>query len=88
MEALGVASSALAVIEISAKIAALCLEYLHAVKSARNEILRLQGEVLSLEGVLKRIQQLEAHAGATKLSASSEALASIHGCSQQLTALH
>jgi hypothetical protein len=58
MEAVGAASSVIAVIELSAKIAKICLKYSIAVKNAQDDILRLQREVEILQDVLEKANQL------------------------------
>ena len=49
---LGVAVRVIAVVEVSAKIASLCLEYSLAVKDAKTHITRLETEVKSLQKVV------------------------------------
>ena len=88
MEAVGVAASIIAVVEITAKVTSLCFKYSHAVKDAQKDILRLQKEVKSLKEVLKEVQQLLHDPNRAKLSASPKALASLDDCSSQLIALH
>ncbi|ORY68637.1 uncharacterized protein BCR38DRAFT_482140 [Pseudomassariella vexata] len=48
-EGLGMAASAIAVIELSAKVASLCLQYSKNVKHAKDDIERIQSEVRSLK---------------------------------------
>ncbi|KAF3184867.1 hypothetical protein TWF225_005778 [Orbilia oligospora] len=56
MEAIGAASSVIAIVELSAKVASVCLEYYAAVKDARDEITRLYTKVKELEDVAKDVQ--------------------------------
>lgn len=48
----------IAVIQISAKVASLCLQYLKAVKDAKDDITRLQQKVESVTGVLRKLEEL------------------------------
>jgi hypothetical protein len=45
MEVVGSAASIIAVIDLSAKVASLCFQYSSAVKNARSNVERLQGEL-------------------------------------------
>lgn len=58
MDPVSGAASAIAVIEISAKIAKLCFEYSVAVKDAKKDIERLQKKVSDLENILGDVNQL------------------------------
>ncbi len=57
-EGLGVAASAIAVIELSAKVASLCLKYSKAVKNAHSDIFRLETEVINLRTLSEAAKQL------------------------------
>lgn len=87
MEGLGAAASVIAVIELSAKVASACLKYSYAVKHAAKDIDRLQGEVRSLQDVLKNVQQLLDGSNGARLSASLRLSKEIDGCRPELTAL-
>ncbi|KAK6531042.1 hypothetical protein TWF281_007869 [Arthrobotrys megalospora] len=58
MEAVGAASSVIAIVELSAKVASVCLEYYTAVKDARDEITRLQIKAQELGEVARGVQEL------------------------------
>lgn len=58
MEGLGAAASAMAVVELAAEIAKLCLEYSSAVKNARPEIDRLRQHTDNLKTTIEGAQQL------------------------------
>ena len=81
MEAVGAASSVIAVIELSAKVASLCLEYSRAVKNARDDIIRLQCEIDHLKDVLVEVTQLLDGPNGGKLSASQKLLGALKECS-------
>jgi uncharacterized protein YaaN involved in tellurite resistance len=87
MEGLGVAANVIAVIELSAKVASVCLEYSHAVKNAAKDIDRLQSEVTSLQDVLQNVKQLLDSFNSAKLSASPRLSKEIDGCKSDLTVL-
>ena len=55
-EALGLAASVIAVIDLSAKVAAQCSEYYANVKNARDDIGRLQRETQQLKATLEQVQ--------------------------------
>lgn len=57
-EAFGVAASALAVIELSAKVVKTCSQYTKDVANARRDIRRLRKEVQSFGAVAKSVQEL------------------------------
>ena len=58
MEVLGGAASAVAVIELAAKVGALCVRYSLAVKKAKHDIERLQQQIDALKTIAKGAQQL------------------------------
>ena len=58
MEGLGAAASIIAVIELAAKVASLCLEYSSAVKNARADIDRLRQHTGSLKITVEGAQKL------------------------------
>ena len=87
MEGLGVAASIIAVVELSAKIASLCLDYSIAVKDAKNDITRLQTKVKELEEVAKDVQQLIKGPRGGKLSTSQKLEQAVLGCCTQLKAV-
>ncbi|KAL5614321.1 uncharacterized protein BROUX77_000158 [Berkeleyomyces rouxiae] len=58
MEALGAATSVIAVIELAAKVGSLCFQYSKAVKNSTTEINQLRQEVTVLENVTKQVQEM------------------------------
>jgi len=70
MEALGAAVNILTVIDLSAKVGLLCLEYAKEVKNAQTEIARLHKEAVDLGKALSDIQPLLEGAHKEKLKSS------------------
>ncbi|KAF2175951.1 hypothetical protein K469DRAFT_679307 [Zopfia rhizophila CBS 207.26] len=68
MDALSGAASAIAVIDISAKITSLCFQYSVAVKDVKKDIERLQRKVTDIKDVLGEIEQLLDGPDKTRLS--------------------
>ncbi|KAI9782331.1 MAG: hypothetical protein M1839_005204 [Geoglossum umbratile] len=87
MEGVGAAASVIAVVELSAKIASLCVQYSLAVKHAKTDIERLRGEVHSVTDLLQRVEQLLQRPDNTQLSASQKLRAALRDCFLQLTEL-
>ena len=87
MEALGVAASVVAVIELSAKVASLCVRYSLAAKSAKSDITRLEAELRDLEKLVGDVQHLISGPDGAKLPASQKLLGAAHDCIMQLKAL-
>ncbi|KAM0363087.1 hypothetical protein ACHAO7_011407 [Fusarium culmorum] len=57
-EALGVASSVIAVIDLSVKVSSLCLQYSREVKNAKDDIEKLREEVATFQATAKELQTL------------------------------
>ncbi|KAK7582828.1 hypothetical protein V3481_012126 [Fusarium oxysporum f. sp. vasinfectum] len=57
-EALGVASSVIAVVDLSAKVFSLCLQYSREVKNAKDDIERLRKEVAAFQDTAKELNAL------------------------------
>src|SRR5579871_1790510 len=72
MEGLGAAANVIAVVDLCAKVASFCYQYSLAVKNAKNDIARLQGELKSLRDVLGEVQHLLDGPDSAKLSASQK----------------
>ncbi|RFN54426.1 wd40 repeat-like protein [Fusarium flagelliforme] len=70
MEAFGAAVNVLSVIDLSAKVGLLCLEYAKEVKNAQTEIARLHREAVDLERALSDMQPLLEGAHKEKLKSS------------------
>lgn len=88
MEAVGAAASIIAIVELAAKTASICLEYSYAVKNAKEDILRLHNEIKSLEHILDRAQQLCNQADDESLSISQDTLRSLKDCLARLSTLY
>jgi hypothetical protein len=87
MEGLGAAANVIAVVDLCAKVASFCYQYSLAVKDAKNDITRLQGEVKSLRDVLGEVQQLLNGPDSAKLSASQKLLEALKDGFSQLKTL-
>jgi hypothetical protein len=87
MEGLGAAASVIAVIELSAKIAAVCVEYSHAVKNAAKEIVQLLNELKSLQDVLEKVKQLLDGPNGSRFSASQALCKGLHSSISELKTL-
>ncbi|PQE09262.1 Vegetative incompatibility HET-E-1 protein [Rutstroemia sp. NJR-2017a BBW] len=86
-EALGIASSVIAVIDLSAKVASWCSEYYANVKNAPDDIKRLQGETQRLSETLEEVQSLCNGPNSAKLQASQSLRDGIMECKKQLARL-
>lgn len=86
-EVFGVAASALAVIELSAKVVQLCLKYLEAVKHAKEDIDRIIKEVASLKEVADGLRALLDGPRATKLNTLQQLRDALGDCRSQLESL-
>lgn len=86
-EALGLASSVITVIDLSAKVASWCSEYYTNVKNARDDIERLQREAEGLKATLERVQSLCDGPNGVKLQESQSLCEAIKDCKKQLDQL-
>jgi DNA-binding transcriptional MerR regulator len=57
-EALGIASSVIAVVDLSAKVLSLCLQYSREVKRAKDDIERLHKEVSDFQVTIEEVEAL------------------------------
>ncbi|CZS75076.1 unnamed protein product [Fusarium graminearum] len=71
-EALGVASSIIAVVDLSAKVFSLCLQYSREVKNAKGDIERLRKEVAAFQDTTKELEALVEGPRGKELSASQQ----------------
>ncbi|KAK8073377.1 hypothetical protein PG994_004276 [Apiospora phragmitis] len=69
-EVFGTAASALAVIELTAKVTKLCVQYGKDVSNARDDIGRISTEVTNLKTVTASVRQLLGGPQGTKLRTS------------------
>ncbi|KAE8440485.1 hypothetical protein EG329_007429 [Mollisiaceae sp. DMI_Dod_QoI] len=84
MDGLSAAASVIAVIQISEDIVSLCSQYLKAVKNAKSDIVRLQGDLSNLKTVLEGAQKLLEGPDAARLETSLPLLDGLRGCYWQL----
>ena len=86
MDGLSAAASLIAVIEISAKVTSLCLQYSAAVKDAKKDIEHLQSKVADLGGILGEVDRLlKTHH--MRLPTTQKLEKSLKDCFQRLTKL-
>ena len=71
-EALGVASSVIAVVDLSAKVFSLCLQYSRGVKNAKGDIERLHKEVADFKTTAEQVQKLLKEPCGQQLEASQQ----------------
>ena len=71
-EALGVVSSAIAVVDLSAKVFALCLRYSQEVKDAKDDIEKLREEVATFQATTQELQALVEGPHGKELKASQQ----------------
>ena len=84
MDGLSAAASIIAVIQISAKVSSLCVQYSVAVKSAIEDIERLQQKVKGIEGVLGRLKWLLDQPDHSRVPVKRQLADSLQGCLGQL----
>ncbi|KAJ4235454.1 hypothetical protein NW757_013525 [Fusarium falciforme] len=87
MEGLGVAANIIAVVDLSAKVATLCLQYSKEVSSARADIERLRTQVEHLEITLRAAQRLVEGTKGQSLLTSQELVGSFRNCIADLERL-
>ncbi|OAR04464.1 hypothetical protein LLEC1_04423 [Akanthomyces lecanii] len=87
MEALGMASSVIAVVSLAAKVAPLCLEYSKDVKNAAEVINRLHSEVLSMRVVCLELRYLIDGPYKSQLKVTTELESAIKEVESQLRQL-
>ncbi|KAF4337194.1 vegetative incompatibility het-e-1 [Fusarium beomiforme] len=82
-EALGVASSVIAVADLSAKVFSLCLQYSLEVKDAKDDIEKLRKEVATFQTTIEELQTLIEGPHGKELKASQQLKSAIEdGCSR------
>ncbi|KAF1959379.1 hypothetical protein CC80DRAFT_524019 [Byssothecium circinans] len=87
MDGLSGAASVIAVVDISAKVASLCLQYSVEVKHAKGDIERLHRKVNDTKIILKKLQQLLDKQGKSQLPTTNTLLDPLQTCSQELKEL-
>ncbi|KAG7403810.1 Vegetative incompatibility protein HET-E-1 [Fusarium oxysporum f. sp. rapae] len=76
-EAIGLASSVIAVAELSVKVCSLCLQYSRDVKNAKDDIERLSKEVAAFQATTKELQTLVEGPRGKELKASQQLVSAI-----------
>lgn len=85
MDGLSALASVIAVIDASVKIASLCFQYSKEVKSAKEDIERLQRKVTDIKNVLERLNR--ERQGENRLSVTQKLSESLKACLAQLEQL-
>ena len=87
-EALGLAASVIAVIDLSAKVVSRCSKYYANVKNAGDDIERLQREAQGLKATLERVHSLCDGRNGIRLQESWSLREGVEGCQKQLAQLN
>lgn len=83
-EAVGLAASIIAIVELSAKVGKLCVQYSTAAGNARADITRLQNRLKDLNVCLEAAQRLVDDPKNTKLATSRSLVDSLNACETEL----
>ncbi|EGU82753.1 hypothetical protein FOXB_06733, partial [Fusarium oxysporum f. sp. conglutinans Fo5176] len=86
-EVIGLAASVIAIIDLSAKVATLCLQYSTAVGNARDDIVRLRRRLDNLVTTLQGVRHLLSDLNNPALATSRKLLDSVEGCTTELAKL-
>lgn len=84
VEAVGLAASIIAIVELTAKVGKLCYEYGNAVKDAPKDIRRLQNQLKGLGVTLVGAQKLIQGPNGSVLATSETLLESLDDCGEEL----
>jgi hypothetical protein len=84
MDGLSGAASVIAVIDISAKITAICYQYSIAVKDAKDDIERVQRKAGDIAHVLEKLKHLLDSQDKTRLSSTHGLVDSLNQCLREL----
>jgi|SRR5215469_9457881 len=87
MDGVSAAASAIAVIELSARVASLCAQYYNAVKKAKADVTRLQVVVENLNSVIKDCRDLLDGQHGSKLESSRKLNQALNECLSDLERL-
>lgn len=87
-ETLGLVSSCLTIIELSAKIVGCCVEYSTSVKNAAADIQRLQRQVEALQVIVQAHRNLLEGRNGAKLSVSNNVRQAVDACCGHLFRVH
>ncbi|KAH7144249.1 hypothetical protein B0J13DRAFT_554855 [Dactylonectria estremocensis] len=83
-EAVGLATSVIAIIELSVKVGTLCLDYSTSVNNARDDIARLRSRLEDLGRAVRGLQKLLGSPDAHALTTSRELLECVDNCALEL----
>ncbi|KAH8652834.1 hypothetical protein BGZ61DRAFT_541845 [Ilyonectria robusta] len=83
-EAVGLAASVIAIIDLSAKVAVLCLDYSTAVGNARADITRLRSRLYHLGTTLQGVRHLLDDPSSQALATSRRLVDSVDACTSEL----
>ncbi|KAG7432247.1 Kinesin light chain [Fusarium oxysporum f. sp. raphani] len=86
-EAVGLTASVIAIIDLSAKVATLCLQYSTAVRNAKADITRLQTRLNDLGTSLEGVKELLDDRNNQALATSRKLVDSLDGCTSELAQL-
>ncbi|KAK2669726.1 P-loop containing nucleoside triphosphate hydrolase [Fusarium oxysporum f. sp. vasinfectum] len=84
-EAVGLAASVIAIIDLSAKVATLCFQYSTAVGKARADVAHLQSRLNDLDACLRGVHRVLHGPNNQALLISRELIDSLDGCKSELT---
>jgi hypothetical protein len=87
MEAVGSASSIIAVVQIASSVAKLCSGYISDVKDARRDIERLQQKTATLRDVVEKLAKIDDRSKIKPVSLPAHVMAAVHQCLQGLQKL-
>lgn len=87
MDGLSSAASVIAVIQLTGSLVKICGTYIHEVKHARDDIVKLQWKIASLQGILQDLRKFLQGRGDTTLPTSSRLVSDINACLLDLQAL-
>ncbi|KAI7766379.1 hypothetical protein LZL87_013153 [Fusarium oxysporum] len=86
-EAVGLAASVIAIIDLSAKVAMLCFQYSTAVGNARADVAHLQSRLNDLDACLRGVHRVLHGPNNQALPISRELIDSLDGCKSELAQL-
>ncbi|EFR02261.1 hypothetical protein MGYG_05262 [Nannizzia gypsea CBS 118893] len=87
MDPLSATASVIGIIQLTGAIVKICGSYIHEVKNAKQDIISLQQEIVSLAGVLEKLSQLLHSSDSTRLAPSQTLVSDIIRCLSTLEAL-
>lgn len=88
MEGLGIAANVIAIVDLSAKVATLCVDYSKGVKNAKDDIARLRVEVAGLQTAAAGVSELLMGPSGERLKASQQLYNTVRRSESQLQAVY